>query len=86
MEQNNKRNNWIAPLIIGLCIFASCMAIAFGLAHFRSDGAHTISATGSASVDFESDIFNMGIHFPRRLQKDQKRCCFSERIPDRQRP
>lgn len=56
MEQNNKRNNWIAPLIIGLCIFASCMAIAFGLAHFRSDGAHTISATGSASVDFESDI------------------------------
>ncbi len=28
----------------------------FGLSHFRSDSTHVISATGSSSVDFESDI------------------------------
>jgi hypothetical protein len=56
MEQNVKRNVWAAPLIIGLSIIASCVALAGGLAHFRSQGEHSISATGSASVDFESDL------------------------------
>ena len=51
-----KRNNWFAPLIIGICIVISSFALAFGLANFRSEGNHVISATGSASVDFEADI------------------------------
>ena len=55
MEQNTKKNNWLSALIIGISVMASCAALAFGLAHFRSDSAHTISATGSASVDFEAD-------------------------------
>jgi hypothetical protein len=54
MEQ--KKNTWISALIIGVCIVASCVALAFGLSHFRSESTHVISATGSASVDFESDI------------------------------
>lgn len=55
MEQNVKKNSWLSALIIGVCIVASCAAIAFGLLHFKSDSEHTISATGSASVDFEAD-------------------------------
>lgn len=59
MEQNTektlKRNSWIGPLIIGICIMGSCATIAFGLMHFRSKSEHTIAATGSASVDFEAD-------------------------------
>ena len=55
MEQ--KRNyGWVSALIIGLCVVASCAALAYGMAHFKSDTSHTIAATGSASVDFESDI------------------------------
>ena len=55
MEQNTKKSNWLSALIIGICIVASCGAIAFGLLHFKSDSEHTISATGSASIDFEAD-------------------------------
>ena len=54
MEQ--KKNSWVNALIIGLCIVISCLAIAFGLSHFRSESTHVITATGSASVDFEADI------------------------------
>lgn len=54
MEQ--KKNGWVSALIIGLCIVSSCALLAFGLSHFRSESSHVISATGSASVDFESDI------------------------------
>ncbi|MCR4587734.1 MAG: SIMPL domain-containing protein [Lachnospiraceae bacterium] len=53
---NNKTNGWINAFIIGACIVISCLALAFGLAHFRSESSHVITATGSASVDFESDI------------------------------
>lgn len=54
MEQ--KKNSWVNALIIGLCIVISCVALAFGLSHFRSESTHSITATGSASVDFESDL------------------------------
>lgn len=54
MEQ--KKNNWISALIIGVCVVISCIALAIGLAHFRSGSQHTISATGSASVDFDADL------------------------------
>jgi hypothetical protein len=54
MEQNKK--SILTALIIGLCIVASCGLLAYGLAHFRSNSTHTITATGSSSVDFESDI------------------------------
>ena len=50
-----KKYSWVNPLIIGICIVISCLALAFGLSHFKSENSHVISATGSASVDFESD-------------------------------
>ena len=54
MEQ--KKNGFVSALIIGLCIVISCGFLAFGLAHFRSESTHTMTATGSSSVDFEADI------------------------------
>lgn len=54
METNSKKY-WLNAAIIGISIVLSCGALAYGLTKFRSAGEHTISATGSASVDFESD-------------------------------
>ncbi|SDB20111.1 hypothetical protein SAMN02910298_00935 [Pseudobutyrivibrio sp. YE44] len=51
-----KKCNWLTALIIGLCIVISCVALAFGLSHFRAESSHVITATGSASVDFDADI------------------------------
>lgn len=56
MEQKEKKNSWLSALIIGLSVVISCLAIAYGLAHFRSESTHVITATGSASVDFDADI------------------------------
>ncbi len=54
MEQ--RKRGCLNALIIGICIVVSYGFLAFGLSHFRSDSTHVISATGSSSVDFESDI------------------------------
>ncbi len=51
-----KRCGALSALIIGLCVIGSCVCLAYGLAHFRAEGTHEMTATGSASVDFESDI------------------------------
>ncbi|MCR5657207.1 MAG: SIMPL domain-containing protein [Butyrivibrio sp.] len=56
MEQKEKKNSWLSALIIGLSVVISCLAIAYGLAHFKSESTHVITATGSASVDFDADI------------------------------
>ena len=55
-NENKKSKSWISAIIIGLSIVASCAVLAVGLSRFRSESVHTISATGSASVDFESDL------------------------------
>ncbi len=52
----NKKGSLISTIIIGVCIVMSCVSLAFGLSHFRSESSHVITATGSASVDFEADI------------------------------
>lgn len=54
MEQ--KKFSWLSALIIGVCVVISCIALAFGLSHFRSNSSHVISATGSANVDFDADL------------------------------
>ena len=54
MEQ--KKSSFGTAIIIGISIVISCIALAFGLSHFRSESTHVISATGSASVDFDADI------------------------------
>ncbi len=54
--ENKGNKSWLTALIIGISIVLSCCALAFGLLNFRSNEKHTISATGSASQDFESDL------------------------------
>ena len=54
MEQ--KKSSWISALIFGVCFVLAAGAVAFGLAHFRSDSTQNITATGSASVDFDADL------------------------------
>lgn len=56
MENAKTNKSWLTALIIGLSIVASCLCLSLGLSHFRSESVHTISATGSANVDFESDL------------------------------
>lgn len=51
-----RKNTWINSLILGVCMVAAFAALAFGLSHFRAESTHAITATGSASVDFEADI------------------------------
>ncbi|MCR4786846.1 MAG: SIMPL domain-containing protein [Lachnospiraceae bacterium] len=47
---------WGGVLIICLSVIIAAGLLAFGLSRFRSVESHTIGATGSASVDFESDL------------------------------
>ncbi len=54
MEQ--KRTSWLSALILGVCLVAAFSALAFGLSHFRAQSTQSISATGSASVDFDADL------------------------------
>ncbi len=51
-----EKKNIVIALIVGLCIVAAAVALGWGLAHFRSGVEHSISATGSSSMDFESDL------------------------------
>ncbi len=48
--------SWIVVMIICLSLIVSAGLLAFGLSRFHSVESHTIGATGSASVDFESDL------------------------------
>ena len=70
MEQ--KKNTWLSALIIGISVMVSCVALAFGLSHFRSESTHVITATGSASVDFESDIIIWRGSFSRTAWTSQE--------------
>lgn len=42
--------------IIGACVMSAAISIGWGLAHFKSGVEHEISATGSSSMNFESDL------------------------------
>lgn len=43
-------------IVFGICIVAAAFFMFLGLKNFRSGTEHTIAATGSASVNFESDL------------------------------
>ncbi|MCR4588158.1 MAG: SIMPL domain-containing protein [Lachnospiraceae bacterium] len=70
MEQ--KKTSWITALIIGLSIVISCVALAIGLTHFRSESSHVITATGSASTDFESDTIIWRGYFSATAETSQE--------------
>ncbi len=46
----------ISALIIGMAIVISCCVLAGGLIKYKSGDSRRISATGSASVDFDADL------------------------------
>ncbi len=51
-----RNRSWISALIIGISVIISCCALAWGITQFRSHESRSITATGSASTDFESDL------------------------------
>ncbi len=57
MEQKNeKKLGFLTPLIIGASMIACCAVLVGGFLAYKQQAGHSISATGSASVDFESDL------------------------------
>jgi len=57
MEQNNGKSfSFLTPLIIGLSMIVCCAVLVCGFLSYKGRAGHSISATGSASVDFESDL------------------------------
>ncbi|MBQ8956632.1 MAG: SIMPL domain-containing protein [Lachnospiraceae bacterium] len=46
----------LSAFIIGIAIVAAATMLAYGLSRFHSVESYTVTATGSASVDFESDL------------------------------
>ena len=73
MENETKRGraSWPSALIIGICIVLSSSAIAWGLSSFHSMEKHTIGATGSANVDFESDLITWSGSFKVHAETSQ---------------
>lgn len=45
-----------APVIIGISAIICCLILAVGFVSYKNGVSHSISATGSASVDFDSDL------------------------------
>jgi hypothetical protein len=56
IKNENAKRGIIPTMIIGICIVLSAVSLAVGLFMFRSNREHAIAATGSASVDFTSDL------------------------------
>lgn len=52
----NEKKSVVFALVIGLCIVAASVSLGWGLANFRSGVERSISATGSSSMNFESDL------------------------------
>lgn len=53
---SGSKPGFIGPLIIGLSIVISCAILAGAFYKYKTSQARTISATGSASVDFDADL------------------------------
>ncbi len=59
MEPNyteKKKAGFVGPLLIGLSIILSCAILAGSFVKYKTSGDRTVSATGSASVDFDADL------------------------------
>ena len=69
-------SSWPSALIIGICVVLSSAAIAWGLSSFHSMEKHTIGATGSASVDFESDLITWSGSF--KVHDDTSRVAYKK--------
>ena len=52
----NKKTSVLPALFIGIAVIISCGILAFTFLKYKSDDARSITATGSASVDFDADV------------------------------
>lgn len=57
--------------ILGACIVAAASFLGWGLTNFRSGVEHSISVTGSASADFESDLIVWRGYFSAQAETSQ---------------
>ena len=55
-EKKSGSVSFLSALIIGLCIVASCTILVTVFVNYKSSAGNSIAATGSSSVDFESDL------------------------------
>lgn len=59
-ENNARRtgtgNSAVPAIIISVSVIISCLILVCGFLLYKSTAGHSISATGSASVDFDSDL------------------------------
>lgn len=67
-----EKKNIIFALIIGFCIVAAAASLGWGLAHFRSGVERSISATGSSSMNFESDLIVWRGDFSARAETSEE--------------
>lgn len=67
-----EKKNITFALIIGLCIVAAAISLGWGLAHFRSGVERSISATGSSSMNFESDLIVWRGDFSARAETSEE--------------
>lgn len=56
MPPKPPRPGFVGPLIIGLSIVLSCAILGGAFLKYKTSDVRTISATGSASVDFDADL------------------------------
>lgn len=52
----SKGKSFIPALIVSIAVIISCALLVIGFLTYKMQEGHTISATGSASVDFSSDL------------------------------
>lgn len=57
MEQHqDNRKNFLTAIIFGAAMVCCCLVLVGGFLSYKKQASHGIAATGSASVDFESDL------------------------------
>lgn len=62
----------IIACILGVCIMCAAVSLGWGLAHFRSGVEHSISATGSSNMNFESDLIVWRGDFSARAETSEE--------------
>lgn len=55
-KTNRQRVSLVPTIIIAVSVIVSCLILVAGFLFYKSTAGHSIDATGSASVDFDSDL------------------------------
>lgn len=62
----------VIACIFGACIMCAAVSLGWGLAHFKSGVEHSISATGSSNMNFESDLIVWRGDFSSRAETSEE--------------